>query len=429
MLLSQFKTSLAANLGDSNMIYWTSPNLDLIIKEALLTFGAISSYWKSKILIETKNNQQLYNLLDVADIKSGATNIQSSLTYQDIINWIDTDLIGYIDLLDVDEIIIQITKAINLFQTETKLVLAIDRFNIEVGQFISIDNTVLDIIAAYYIDSSGKYYALQRADENSISLVSFDSTQNPAKPRYYSINNLSLEVVDLFPRPIENGFLELIYVVGKDNNQTLESSCLLPNNLVPYLKYKILKDIFDIDTVNDPYRSSYCSQRWREGLLIGNNYAAIVNTKLNGINKIQSSILDFDKLRYGWRNAIEEATKKPTTIGIGGYNILAIDKMPVLNPYSIMLECVSNAPINEIEIDIRPDYIPVLNDYCLHLAAIKDGIVSIQKTQNNLERFIKDSAYHNEYLRNRRIGYLDLLGKSKYPLKQINIQQEKENAA
>jgi inhibitor of KinA sporulation pathway (predicted exonuclease) len=143
---------------------------------------------------------------------------------------------------------------------------------------------------------------------------------------------------------------------------------------------------------------------------------------------------DFDKFRYGWRNDLvvksgDVITKGINSIAVAGYNIVAFNRMPIEDSsYSLLLECISNAPISGTYIDVRPDFIPLLLDYCIHLASIKDGIVSIQKTQANLENFIKSAASHSDYLQQRRISYLDLLQKSKYPLKQARIL-EKEDAA
>lgn len=434
MLKSDLKTSLSSRLGDSNMIYWTSSNLDLIINEALLTFGAISGYFKQQLLIETtddlsSNKKQIYNLLDSNDVKTGAESLEVSLTYQDIVDWLNADLLSYNDISSDAEIVSFITDAINTFQSETKLILAKKRFNIQVGQNVEISDDVLDIVKAYYIDSSGKYQALQIADENRVALFDVKYISDNAKPRFYSIANLKLNLVDLFPKPAENGYLELIYVVGKSGEQTLSSDCLIPNSLVPYLKYRVLAQVLDKDgTFNDPFRKAYCEKRWQEGLLVGNNYAAIINSKINGVNKVPTSFNDFDAFRYEWLNDIETSAKKINAIALAGYNLIAVNRMP-MEVHSLLFEVVSNAPINELNVDIRSDYIPYIEDYCLHLAGFKDGIASLQKSSNLLENFIKISVSHNRYLQQRRISYLDLLQKSKYQSKQSKISVEEENAA
>lgn len=434
ILKSVFNSLVATKLGDTEKVYWTEEEINRIINEALLTFGAISSYWKDKILIEDKDGQQLYNLLEEGDIKVGFDKIQIALTYQTIIDWLEDNLVGYLQLTDLAEVISLITNAINTFQKETKLILARNQYSIIINQPVIVGQDVLDIIAAYYIDSSGTYHTLQLADENNIALTNNDYTITSNRPRFYSINNLALNLVDIFPHPSEGGYLELIYIIGVNGEQDEESSCLIPNNLVPYLKYKVLKDIFDKDNNADPFRAAYCKQRWEEGLVIGKNYSAIVNAKINDINKPLASTLDFDRFRYGWRNdeVIKNGdiiTKGINAIAIAGYNIVAFNRIPIENgSYSLLLECISNAPILGDYIDVRPDFIPLLLDYCIHLASIKDGIASIQKTQTNLENFIKIAASHSEYLQRRRISYLELLQKSKYPLRQARILEE-ENAA
>lgn len=428
MLIADFKSLLIKQSGDAEAIYWTLTDWDLIIKEALLTFGVISGYWKEQILIETNTAKQFYNLLIEDDVKTGFDNIKIGLTYQDIVNWIIIDLLGYEDISSDNEIRNLITNAINDFQSETKLILDRQRYNIIVGQNITISSDVLDIVKAYYIDSNGLYYSLQLTDENNLHLVKGKYTLDQGRPKFYSLSNLSSQIIDLFPKPSENGYLELIYVKGKDLPEDFIANCLIPNNLVPYLKYKLEADLFSKDGIsNDPYRAEYCTKRWIEGLLIGKNYSTIINSKLNGINKIPSSLQDFDSFRYGWLNDRETITKKINSLALAGYNILALNRMPT-NVYSLLLEVISNAPINNAEINLRSDYIPYLLDYCLHLSSIRDGIAAINKTATNLESFIKISVEHNQYLQQRKITYLDLLQKSKYPIRQARIEKE-ENAA
>lgn len=426
--LVDFNNLAAKRLEDEEKVYWTTDEIDSIIKEALYTFAAISGYWKNQISLKVTNNQQVYDLLKSDDISLGFDNIKSSLTYQYIVDRIDKDLLGYDSLVSNNELISLITNSINSFQSETKLVLAQDRFNINIGEGVVVGEEILDIVRAYYIDSSGRYNALQLADENRVALFDRNYTITNAKPRFYSIANLSLLKVDLFPKPIENGFLELIYIKGKSGTQTLASDCLIPNNLVPYLKYKIEADIFAKDGIaKDPFRLEYCEKRWKEGLLIGNNYSAINNIKLDGLNKTLSSFADFDGLRYDWRNDSELGAKKINALALAGYNILGFNRKPI-SDHSVLLEAIVSAPVNLDDIELRSDYVPYILDYCLHLASFKDGIASIQKSLSALEGFIKVAVSHNQYLQQRNIDYLSLLGKSKYPLKQARIAEE-ENAA
>lgn len=429
MIVADLKILLAKQLGDPNMVYWTSGNLDLIINESLLTFGSISQYWKDQVLIEPSTTQQFYDLLASADITTGADKIAISLVYQDIINWLDADLINYLQITTQDEVIKLISNAINDFQSNTKLVLKRARFNIIIDENISITPDVLDIAKAYYIDSLGRYWGLKNAAESRVSLYNRDLTITPDRPQFYSIDNLSLQIVDLFPKPNENGFLELIYVQGTSESETNASSCIIPNNFVPYLKYRILADIWAKDGIsNDPYRAAYAEKRWQEGLAVGTGYSSIINTKLNGLNKVLGSLDDFDAYRYNWYNDIETGTKKVNAVALTGYNILAINRKPIFD-VSLLLQVISNAPINQAEIDLRSDFIPYLLDYAIHLASIKDGVAAIQKTTTYLTNFVQNSVEFNQYLQSRNIGYADLLQKSKYILKQAKLAKQEEKTA
>lgn len=415
---------VAVQLGDPTMTYWTEEELNLVVDECLFTFAAISGYWRDRVEVIATNADRIYNLLDPTQVSLGDDLLRGTKTYQDIANWLDNDLLGYSDFISSAELAQLIGLAINKFQDVTKLVLDRDIPGIGAGADLILEEDVLDIVNAWYIDSSSAIRSvLNPADEHRVSLFNNSFTIDNGKPKFYSISNLDVRTLTILPKPAENGSIDLVYVLGKAITDKLTTTCILPNNFLPYIKHKVLYDILTKSDEPDPHRAAYSLKRWQEGLTIGKNYSAIVNAKLNGVNRPLSSIQDFNNLRYNWYNSGETTINKVNAIALAGYNIVAVNTLPV-NPHSLMFEVITNAPIEEVEIDVRPDYIPYLVDYCVHIASYKDGIVALQKTATNLERFMQKAVGHNMFLQRKNITHIDLLQKSKYPLKQARVEED-----
>lgn len=414
----EFRSIVQKKLGEEG-IHWTENELNLSIDEALLTFGAISGFWKNEVFLHTEENTILYDLFSFVDI--GENYIYPSIKYRDIINWLNRDLIESIsfaqpvaEFISIETYIEAIKAKYNQFQQATNLVLEIHEEDIIANSnIVKLPKGLIDIVRVSFVEN-GMETVLDQADEQEIELNS-DYSNKVGTPLFYSTVYTETKNLFLCPTPANVGTIKILYIVGIDSAPVDEEDTIiyLPNNLVPYLKFGVETDIFSNEGVfNDPVRAAYCKQRWEEGILVGRNYTTALLGKING-----TKIINMDSL--GNVDLYSEDIKvrtPPTVLGFGGLNIFRIDVIPSEVQYTIGITVNSNAklPVNDddfIRIDL--EYIDMLADYVVHLAKFRNGAHEVAVTNNLKDNFLRISVNHNRRLLQAGITFDNLLQATK----------------
>lgn len=416
---AQFRTKVYERLGETG-VFWPEEEINSSIEEALLTFGAISNFWREEIFFETEENIRLYNLF--SDVIRGFEFIFPTYTYQKIIDWINKDLLETIsvttpisEFLSLDELLKSIETKYNLFQQLVSLVInQIDIPAPPTQNIILLPDHLIDIVRITFVDDDGNKTILNRSDEAELSYFDSDSLENNKTPIYYATTFDKTKTIKIYPAPNINGFLEVLFVVGRDNSTPLdvENVIDLPNNLVPYIKYGVEMDIFGKEGVTqDLIRMAYCKQRWEEGIAIGLHYNSVLLAKANGKMILTDSMTNVDL----FMDAIKIRTP-PTVLGFAGYNLFETDITPSSEVASLGLLVVANAKIPLTDDDfIRVDleYINTLIDYVVHLSKIKTGAAELAQSNELKDNFIKVSISHNDRLQFRGLTYEALIGTTK----------------
>jgi hypothetical protein len=189
----------------------------------------------------------------------------------------------------------------------------------------------------------------------------------------------------------------------------------LPNNLVPYLKFGVLADIFSNDGVwNDPIRAAYCKQRWEEGIVIAKQYNSVYTAKVNGR---QISVDSLSNLDIYASNPPSPGIYAPTILGFAGFNMFVINVSPQGNEFSFTLLVNANAPFPIKDADfihIDQEYVDMLADYVVHLAQMKTGAAELGATVAYKDEFLKTAVNHNRRLAQRGITFQSLSDNSKF---------------
>lgn len=402
-----FRNLLIKKLGEDTSSFRSEVELNQIIEESLLTFGAAGQAWKNKIRLDITSTNLFYDITtdtEVADLDL----IKFSLTYQFIIDRLNAILFEEISTLNptgqiitLDEILKFCRNRVNQFQFQTGLIISrdvVDLLSPPINEKIIADE-IIDLIRVAYIDLSNNNlcYKLREEDEASLGYNSsnvFVTTKRV--PDYYTSALGTLNQIFLYPPPANLGKLEILSIKGISAQTTISATTVipLPNNLVPYILFGVLADVFAKDGVSfDLSRASYCEERWNEGIIIGSNYSSILQGYLNGVPISLDSITSLDNNQYGWQNS----TGKPSIVATAGYNLLATNKIVDVN-YSLLLQVITNAylPTSDDDfIDIKLEYIEPLLNYCVHLALIKDGIAAIKQSDQMRQEFLKVAVSNN----------------------------------
>lgn len=414
----KFRSLIQHKLGDEG-VHWPISTLNSCIEEALLTFGALSGFWKEEIFINTQENKIFYDMF--VDTQVGLEKIKPSIQYAKIFEWLNRDLLESItfdqplsEFLDLDFYIRSIESKYNLYQQLTNLVLKTTEFPIAANiDKISLPTDLIDIIRVSFIREDEFEIILDEADEQEIYLNS-NSLEEFNDPLYYTNVYELTKTIKLSPTPANVGTLKIIYVEGIESIDIDNEEIVLnlPNNLLPYIKFGVLTDILSNEgPLNDPIRAAYCKQRWEEGILIGRNYPSALIAKANGRQIGLDSLNNVDI----YSDDVKVRTP-PTMLGFGGFNIFRTSEIPSAVEYSLGITTITNAKIPETDEDfikVDLEYIDMLADYVVHLAKFRNGASEIAITNNLKDNFLKISVNHNRRLLQAGITFDNLIGITK----------------
>jgi len=420
----ELRTKIRNKLAIGSENFWPDSEINSAIDEALLTFGAISNFWQEEIFINTQLKKRIYDLFTD---NTNANTIAPSITVQKIIDWLNTDLIETLSTLNpinnlysIDDWKLKLKAAYDQFQRETNLILTKTDSNIGAGSsLIPLADEILDIIRVSFIyknDNNDEVEIfLNRADEKELAYFDSDSLSEQDLPIYYTSTFGLHNSINIYPIPTINGVLRLITVNGLEAELALQSDTIipLPNNLVPYLKYGIERELFNEDgLLKDSGRYAYCNKRWQEGIMIGNNYNSVLIPKVNGV------IVNIESMHQMDLYFDDSVTPSSVTssLGLAGFNIFETDNTPDNNVNSIALLCTQNAKLPVVDVDkiqLDKTYLNSLAEYCVHILQLKTGVYDLAATNDAYEQFIKTALNHNQRLQLRGITFENLVESSK----------------
>lgn len=440
---ASFKDQFFKRVGDLSERFWTDSEANILLNEALYTFGAIAHNWRNQIEIKTIAGQSFYDI--TTDLFAEQELVGFNLTYQFLLDTINFHLIESISLLNptseitsLDEILKFARSRVNQYQFETGLVLSKKNFTMNPpnDNKVVIDDEILDIIRCAYVNldelsNPDEIFPLNREDENSIGYSNRNAFNEIVEvPEFYTTVLGNLNTVSIYPLPANLGQLEIISVNGIPSSLVLalDIKINIPDNLVPYIKWGVLADIYAKDGIAyNPAMAAYCEERWKEGLIVGNNYSSILEAKLNGLPILIDSFASTDNNQFGWQNNINQ----PSLLLSAGYNMLATNCV-CDDVYSLLMIAISNAyiPANDDDfVDIKMEYIEPLLDYCVHLANVKNGAEAMQITNNERESFVKAAIKNNVRLMKNGYSVETMFKKTKRQEEDSSIRVREEIAA
>lgn len=198
-------------------------------------------------------------------------------------------------LWTVDEFRTFLSQRIHGFQKETAV--ALRQAYVQVPQGVRLAELPPDWVltaALTWWGEDGKAWELARGSSWEIDC---NNGRGPGRPILYNDQEQELHQVAVSPVPKDQGVLDLLYagygpVVGGVGSWYLDDlggtagsgapfldpdllgpfggqSLMLPDELVPYLKWGVLADLLGkLGRGQDPARAAYCEARFQEGILL-----------------------------------------------------------------------------------------------------------------------------------------------------------------
>ena len=435
--LGQARQELANRLYDNNQVFWSPPELNIIIAEALQTWNAFTSMWRGDFLFQTAQGTYWYDLTQLPNSLIPYTVTDSTL-YNAILYHMLEPVTGPVSLqFSIDDM----TNAVQRRRDEVLTTTSCTQTRRLVGAVngrITLPDTVLDVRRMAYLPGyvptggygSGYYgsgeYGYSPATyytghvvwpEDTWAMTSFDYnwTQNP--PGFPSTYIMSTEPplsFDVNCPPIAAGQYELLTVeAGGTLNFAVPSTLQVPDDWTWVIKWGALADLMGRQAnATDPLRQVYAEQRYKMGMALLEKTPALVAMRANNVPLQIDSVRSGDYYNTNWE-ALPQGGP-PLDCYYSGTNLIALTPIPDNQPsagvpYSMTATVVENAPLPVIPNPItgigfvfsdtapvqlsRGDYDAVL-DYCVHLALFKAGGKEFSDTIPLFDRFMKQCSLY-----------------------------------
>jgi hypothetical protein len=385
--LADLVSRTAEKLGDVAEVFWLHDELVGLVNEALATWQAFSGYWTERVEVPLVGSQWVYDLPGVVDELAYTT------TADDLIIRVKQSLLEplivdefYDQLPTLDQhVLFALRSAYEKWLRDAGLVTVYQEIA-PVADVVTLPEQNLGIRYCEWkaepaVAVTSHYFTELR--ETQTDQVDYTFYRVLGQPKGYSVLNQPINSIRLYPTPEDIGKLALFNNQLPSATQLEVGAIPIPPGLDWVLKYAMLAELLGHDgQARDPYRESYCRQRYADSLVLGRNYPGIYNAWLNGITVRIGAISDIAARRPRWHSDLGQ----PVVLGAVSWNHLVVTPAPtaaslITTPITLMLEIQSTPPVLVSGTDVVQlprEYHDMLVDYVVHLALLKTSGAEFQ---------------------------------------------------
>ena len=416
LTLGQARTELASRLEDPGYVFWTAPELNDLIAEAVRTWQALTGTYKQRATFQISPNGGVGGsaFYDLSNFPSGilgffvtdsqvvnmalATLLEPPLTA----GWTGTGQFQFVQIVNA------LQNRINRWMTDTGAnVTRLIQFTGggASASRIFLPEGVLDVRRAAWLNTANVYSTLWRDDEFAMQAFLNPGSLTPRDPPIvwgkFTVPPVGLEV---YPPPLNPGQLETLVVengpqIGLTPAAIVASPTLLkiPEDFVWGMIFGALSDLFAADgPMRDPDRALYAESRYQESAELYRMNPTLVDTQINGVPVWTGSVFEMDSFLASW----QAAPCVPQFAGMAGRNLVAFGPAPN-GVYSATMDVVANIPVPSADgdfIQVDRGALNPLLDYAQHLAAFKMAGAEFHNTGRLRQNFYLAAATENARL-------------------------------
>jgi hypothetical protein len=398
-----FTADLAQMLSDPTHVYWAQDELNRVLNEALLLWGALTSYWTTRSTFPTAAGVPFY------DLNAQFPNLRArKYTFDDLTKEIQYHLYepangvtgtGMTDQFTIGQITSALARRRNEFVIDSRIPLTFTTIPAPAppANQVTLSQSVALIARAAWIEAaSGIVTPLRRTDSYAAQSYSPYWNLNPAKPYGYSQVEAMPGTMVLIPPPINAGSIHLTYAQTLQLSIAGGTSFQVPDELVMALKYGALNDILCTNAQGfDPIRAKYCEERYDSLIELAALHRSIIQVRLGNALLPLDTLISLDAHKPFWQTG----TGTPQ-IAVCAYDILAFHKVPG-SAYTITCDLVQSAPLPQLPndfIQLGPEEIPYIFDYCRHVLQLKLGGVEFVQSMPLYDNFQKGAQQRSKLI-------------------------------
>ncbi len=402
---SQFTSELAIALSDPNHTYWALDELERALNEALLHWGALSSYWTTSGLFDTVANTPFYDLsAELPALRTRAYtlgNLYKEIQYHlfEPATGVAGGGIGATDQFTITQITNALARRRNQFVIDSRIPLTFSQVNVPAPPVdtMAITQDVALIARAAWIDAAtGVVTPLRRTDTFAAQSYSPIWNLNPGKPYGYSqVESMPLTLI-LVPPPLASGAIHLTY--AKTITMAVADATLLqvPDEFAGTIKWGALYEILSTNSQGyDPIRTKYALERYTAGIELTAMLRSVMRVRANNIVLPVTTLARLDAGTPYWQTGTGPIEKVACA-----YDLLAFKSVPGA-VYSITCDVVQAAPLPTADgdfIQVGPEEMGYLMDYCRHILQFKVGGVEFVQSMPLYDNFLKGATQRNKLI-------------------------------
>lgn len=396
--LAQLIAQVSDSIDDRNNAFWVAEEIKFAIWEALYVWGGYTGFWKTRGVFNIKpgdTNAPYYDLSQFLPLlrprNITPNQIAKEIQYHLLENPSGVAGTGMTQQVQISSILAAIQRGRDRFALDVMFPITIQPIDLNPvppDGYMTLDQSIVHVHRAGWKDAySGVYRNLVRENAWSMDKYQPNWTINPSLPYAFSESENSPLVVQVYPKPINQGTLELLTTNSETINfDDLDSILDIPNEWAHGVKYAALNDLFGSGMIGDQVRAQFAQTRYDQCVSMAKSGKSIIRLLLNNTPLNIDSLQAIDTGDPTWRNQ----TGRPFLAGIMP-DVVVFNRMPD-QLYGVAADVVQAAPI-----PINPgDYVQVgeeelanVVDYCVNYLLIKCGGVDLQNTFDQYDSFNK----------------------------------------
>lgn len=398
-----FRTELAQALSDSGNVYWAADELNRALNEALLCWGALTTYWTSRGIFSTVASTAFYDLsAQLSTLRTRAYSF-SELTREIQYHLLEpangVSGASMTDQFAVGQITAALERRRNQFVIDSRIPLTFAIVNgpaPSVSTVVLSDDVALITRAAWKDGTTGITTPLRRSD--SFGAQSYDPvwSLNPGLPRSYSQAEAMPGAMILIPPPLASGSIHLTYAQTLDLTVADATSFAVPDEFAWGLKYGALEEVLATNSQGyDPIRSRYCTERYKAAVEVAAMHRSILRVESNGTPLPLATLAELDSGRPYWQTG-----SGAPQVAACAYDLLAFYKVPGA-AYSITCDVAQAAPLPAADgsyIQVGREEMPYIFDYCRHILMLKIGGTEFVQSMPLYDNFLRGAMQRNQLL-------------------------------
>lgn len=408
-------SEILQSLNDPSAVYWTIAEVNTAINEALLTWGAMSSYWRNRGAFSSIAGTPFYDLsVQLPTLRA------RTYTFNDLVTEIQYHLneqptgftfTGQTSQFTSTQIVAAIARAINEFNLDSSIGLELSSTAGISTPRVFLDSSVAAVARASWTDSiSGVTKVLRREDGWSEDSYNPLWTIEPGIPFAFSAAETPPITMSLYPPPASVGTLNLIFTETADYAAAVGATPTdIPNEFIPGIKWRAIYSLLATQGQGyDPFRAKYCAERYDSIDRISEQLRSVIRVQINGVPVPLDTMAAMDSGRPFWQSKLGKPSMAACL-----YDILALSDVPKTSDYSVTCDLVQSAPLPTLSTDyiqVGREEITYILDMARHTLSFKLGGEEFQTTFAQYDNFVEGASQRSKIVRWQARYLHDLFG-------------------